>query len=105
MLDQESHRVAERLAYLGRSLSRDTVWGQKVSRHSSPELQSQSGGHRKPRDEVPFACECRMALRRLPGSSDLSQSRKELYWNVVVGFASDPFIGRLGCSMGEIRSQ
>ena len=30
MPDQESNWLAERLAYLGWSLSRDTVWGQKV---------------------------------------------------------------------------
>ena len=30
MSDLKSHWLAERLAYLGRSLSRDTMWGQKV---------------------------------------------------------------------------
>ena len=30
MSDLESHWFAERLAYMGRSLSRDTVWGQNV---------------------------------------------------------------------------
>ena len=61
------------------------------SRLSSPE------GRRRSRDEAPFARECRMALCRLPGSSDLSRPRKELYRELLVGSASDTLngIGRL----------
>ena len=35
--------------------------------------------------EKPFVRECRKALRNLPGSNDISQSRKELYRKLVVG--------------------
>ena len=41
MPDLESHRLAERLAYLSRSLSKDTVWGKSERRLSPPEVQSQ----------------------------------------------------------------
>ena len=39
MLDLESHWLAERLAYLGRSLTRDAVWRRKTSR-TFPRLKS-----------------------------------------------------------------
>ena len=106
MPDLESHRLAERLAYLGRSLSRDTVWGQKV-REVFPRLEynPKAKGRRKPRDEAPFARECRKALRKPSGSSYLSRSRKELYRDLLVGFASYPLVKRLGWSLEEIRSQ
>ena len=60
---------------------------------------------RRPRDEAPFVRECRRAIRNLPRSRDLSQSRKELYRGLVAGSASDPLVKRLGWSMEEIRSR
>ena len=89
----ESYWLAERLAYLGQFLSRDTVRCQK-GRDAFPCLESslKTECHRKHRGEVPFEGEWRKALRKLPGSSDLSRSRKELYRELVVGFASDPLV-------------
>ena len=106
MPDPESHWIVERLAYLDRFLSRGTVWGQKV-RVVFPRLKSnpEAEGHRRPRDETPFASECCITLHRLPGSKDLSRPRKELYRELVVGSASDPLVERLGWSLGEICSQ
>ena len=46
-----------------------------------------------------------MALRKLPESSNLSQPRKELYRELVVGSTSDTLVVRLDWSLGEIRSQ
>ena len=94
MSDLESHWFAERLAYLGRFLSRDTVWGRKV-RDAFPRLKSipKAEGRHQPSDEAPFACECHKALRNLPVSSDLSQSRKELYRELMVSSASDSLVG------------
>ena len=66
MPDLENHWFAERLAYLGRSLSK--------------------------------------ALRNIPGPSDLSQPRNELYRELVVGSTSYPFEDRLGWSLEEVRS-
>ena len=90
MPDLESHWLAERLAYLSRSLTEDAVWRRKASR-TFPRLQSDSKaeGPRKPLGEALFVRECRKALRNLLGSSDLSWPRKELYRELVVGFASD----------------
>ena len=50
---------AERLAYLGRFLTRDAVWRRKVNR-TFPRLQSDSKaeGRRKPMGKTPFVCEC-----------------------------------------------
>ena len=105
MPDLESHRLAERLAHLGRSLTTDAVWSLKV-RVAFPRLRlnPEAEGRRRPRDEPPFVIECRRALRKLPRSSDLSWTRKELYRGLVVGSASDPLIGRLGWSAEEARS-
>ena len=72
MPDLESHWLAERLAYLGRVLTGDSVWRRKASR-TFPK-----------------------ALRNLLGSSELSWPRKELYWELVVGSASDPLSERHG---------
>ena len=99
--DLESHWFAERLACLGRYLSRDMVWGQKVRvvfprPKSNPEIE----GRRRLRDEALFVCDCCMALRIFPGSSDLSRPRKELYQELVVGSASDPLVERFGWSLG-----
>ena len=106
MIDLESHWLAERLAYLGRSLSRDTVWGQKM-RDIFPRLESdpETGGRCKPKGAVPFTRECRKAISKLPRSSDLSQSRKELYRELVLGSVSDPLVEWLSGSLEEIRSQ
>ena len=60
----ESHWLAERLAYLGRSLTGDAVWKRK----SDPKAE----GRRKPLGEALFVRECRTALHNLLGSSDLS---------------------------------
>ena len=106
MPDLESHRLAERLAYLGRSLTTDAVWSLKV-RVAFPDLglYPSAEGRCRPRDEPPFVIECRRALRNLPRSSDLSWTRKELYRGLVVGSATDPLVERLGWSAEEIRSQ
>ena len=59
MHDLESHWLAERLAYLGRSLTGDAVSRRKASR-IFPRLQSDSKaeGRRKPMGEALFVCEC-----------------------------------------------
>ena len=97
MPDLENHRFAERLAHLGQSLTTDAVWSRKV-RDAFPPLKpnSTAEGRRMPRDEAPFISECSRSLRNLHLSSDLCQSRKELYRGLVVGSASDPLVKRLG---------
>ena len=64
MPDLESHWLAERLAYLGRSLTGVAVWRRKASR-TFPPLQSnpKAEGRRRPMGEALFFCECRTALR------------------------------------------
>ena len=101
MPDLESHWLTERLVYLGRSLSRDAVWRRTASR-TFPRLQSdpKAESWRRSVGETPLVCECRRALRNLPGSSDLSQSQKELYRELVVGYALDP----LGWTAEEVCS-
>ena len=91
MPDLKSHWLAERLAYLGRSLTKDAVWRRKASR-TFPRLKSdpKAEGRRRPLGEVLFVHECRTALRNLLGSSDLSQPQKELYRELVVGSAFGP---------------
>ena len=91
MPDLVSHWLAERLAYLGRSLSGDSVWRRKA-RRIFPRLKSdpKAEGRRKPIGEAPFVHECRTALRNLSESSDLSRPWKVLYRELVVGSASDP---------------
>ena len=101
MPDLESHWLAERLAYLGRSLTKETVWGHKVRDVFPPKAESR----RRPRDETRFLIECRRALRNLPRSSDLSWPRRKLYHGLVEGSVSNPKEKRLGWSLGEIRSQ
>ena len=68
---------------------------------SNPEAE----GRRRPKDEVPLACECRKALHKLLGFSNLSRPRKELYRELVVGSVSDLLVERFGWSLTEIRSQ
>ena len=55
----ESHWLDERLVYLGWSLLRDMVWGQKV-RDVFPRLESypKAKAHCKPRGEATFVHEC-----------------------------------------------
>ena len=105
MPDLESHWLAERLAYLGRVLTGDSVWRRKASR-TFPRLKSdpKAEGRRRPLGEALFVRECRKALRNLLGSSDLSWPRKELYRELVVGSASDPLSERRGWTAEEIRS-
>ena len=59
MPDLESHWLAERLAYLGRSFTRDAVWRQKASR-TFPRLKSdpKAEGRRKPLGEALFVRKC-----------------------------------------------
>ena len=97
MPDLESYWLAERLAYLGRSLTRDSVWRRKASR-TFPRLKSDPKAEvwRKPLGEALFVRECRKGLRNLLESSDLSRPRKELYRELVVGSASDPLSERWG---------
>ena len=76
MPDLESHWLAERLTHLDRSLSSDTVWGQKVKDvFLYLESDHKAEVRRKPKGAAPFT---RKALSKLPRSSDLSRSRKEL---------------------------
>ena len=97
MPDLESHWLAERLAYLGRSLTGDSVWRRKANR-TFPHLKSDPKAYvdLQPLGETLFVRECRKALRNLFGFSDLSRPRKELYWELVAGSASDLLSERRG---------
>ena len=75
------------------------MWRRKASR-TFPKAK----GRRKPMGEALFVCECRKALRNLPGPSDPARPRKELYRELVVGSASDPLSERHGWTAEEIRS-
>ena len=105
MPDLDSQWLAERLAYLGRSLTENAVWRRKASR-TFPHLQSdqKAEGRRRPIGEALFVCECRTALRNFLGSSDLSRPRKELYRELVVDSASNSLRERRGWT-AEIRRQ
>ena len=105
MPDLESHWLAERLAYLGQSLTWDAVWRRKTSRtfslfKSDPKAEDL----RKPMGKTAFVRECRAALRNLPGFSDLSQPQEELYRELVVGSTSDPLREQHSWTVEEIRS-
>ena len=81
------------------------MWRRKAGRtfsrlKSDPKAESRH----KPKDEAPFVRECRMALRNLSRSSDLSRPRKELYLKLVVGFASDPVSERRDWTAEEVCS-
>ena len=104
MLDLNSHWLAERPAYLGQSLMKDTVWGHKV-RDIFLYLKSNPKALRRPGNDTLFVRECRRALHKLPRSSNLSQSQKELYRELVAGSTSDPLEKRLGWSLEEICSR
>ena len=88
MPDLDSHWLAERLVYLGWSLTENAVWRRKASQ-TFPRLQSdpKAESRRKPLGEALFDRECRTSLRKFLGSSDLSRSQKELYRELVVGSA------------------
>ena len=103
MPDLENHWLAERLAYLGRSLTGAAV---TKSEWTSPRRNSdpKAKGRRKPLGEALFVREYRTALRNLLGSGDLSRPRKELYRELVVASASDPLSERWGWTTEEIRS-
>ena len=105
MPDLESHWLAERLAYLGRALTWDSVWILTASR-TFPRLKSdpKAEGRRRLLGETLFVREWRKALRNLLGSSDLSRPRKELYRELVVGSVSDPLRERRCWTTEEIRS-
>ena len=81
------------------------MWRRKASR-TFPRLQSdpKAEGRRKLMGEILFVRECRAALCNLPGSSDLSRPRKELYRELVVGSASKPLREWRGWTAEEIRS-
>ena len=86
MPDLEGHYLAERLAFLSWSSLRDAVWRHKVKEaflhlRSNPKTKSCC----RLRGETPFLIKCLKALYSLPGSSNLSQSRKDLYWELMVG--------------------
>ena len=100
-----SHRHAERLAFLNRTLTEESAWEWKV-RNAFPKLEfaPRVEGRRKPKGQAQFLVECRRALNALPRSSDLLRPRKVLYRDLVEGAASDPLQKRLGLSDGELRS-
>ena len=103
MADLENHWFAERLAYLGWSLLRYMVWRWKTN-DTFPHLKSdpKAEGQRRLRGKALFVFKCHKALCNLPGSSDLSWSRKEWYRDLVVGSTSKPLMDWLGWSMKEI---
>ena len=99
-----SHWLAERLAYLGRSLSVDVVWRRKASRippsSQIPKLKvdiSRRAKHRLSANAVG-------SFVTFSGFSDLSRPRKELYRELVVGSASDPLSNWRGWTAEEVRS-
>ena len=85
MPDLESHWLAERHAYLGRSLTGDAVWRRKANR-TFPRLKSdpKAEGRRRSLGETLFVRECRKAFRNLLESSDLSRPRN---WNWAPGLS------------------
>ena len=94
-----------RLAYLGQSMSGDTVWRRKTSR-TFPRLKSdpKAEGRRTLMGETPFVHECHTAFRNLSGFSDLSWPRKEPYRELVVGSASDHLSEWHGWTAEKVRS-
>ena len=106
MPDWEGHWLAEKLAFLGRSLSGHAVWKHKVKEAfpdlvSNPKVESR---HSQRADAL-FLIEYYKALCKLPWSNDLSQSWKELYQELVVGTTSDLLMERLNWSVEKIHSQ
>ena len=105
MPDLESLWLAERLAYLSRSLTVDAVWRRKASR-TFPHLKSdlKAKGRRKPLGEALFVHVCWTVVRNLLGSRDLSWPRKELYRELVVVSTSEPLSEQRDWTAGNIRS-
>ena len=81
------------------------VWRGKASR-TFPRLKSDPKveGRHKPRAEAPFVCECCTALRNFSRSSDLSQTRKELYRKLGVDSALDPLSERHSWTGEDVHS-
>ena len=82
---QENLWFAERLAYMGCSLSKDTVWRWKASNSflglkSDPKAEGQC----RWKGKALFVREHCKGLCNFPGSSNLSWPRQELYWDLVV---------------------
>ena len=77
------------------------MWRRKASR-IFPRLKSnpKAEGRSRPMGETLFVHESRKVLRKIPGSSDLSRSRKELYRELEV----DPLSKPHGRTAGEICS-
>ena len=90
MPDLESHRLTERLAYLGRSLTTDAVWSLKV-RVAFPDLGlcPLAEGRRRPRDDPLVerlgwsAEEIRSQWNWVPGSGFLNNSEFSLTWRLA----------------------
>ena len=76
----------------------DSVGSQGERGFSSPEIQSEAEGRCRSRDGTLFSNECRMTIRNLPLSSDLSWFRKKLYRRLEEGSVSDPLEKWLGWS-------
>ena len=105
MPDLESHWLAEKLARQGRSLLGVRCGDERRVRLFLASSQTQRLKVDVSRwAKYRFVHECRAALCNIPGSSDLSWPRKELYRELVVGFASDPLSERRGWTAEEIRS-
>ena len=103
----QSHLDACRLAFLAKASNEDseTLWGHKV-RALFPRLDYLPGveSRRRPRSESKFHRECRLALARMPRSSDLSTPRRTLYQGLVEGSVKDDYRDRLDNSKEEIHS-
>ena len=82
------------------------VWGHEV-RNVFLYLKSnpKADARRRPGKDTPIVRECCRDLHKLLRSNELSQSRKELYRELVAGSASDPLEKRFGWSFEVIRSQ
>ena len=83
----------------------DAVWRQKASLNF-PRFKSnpKAEGRRRPAGGTPFILECRKALHKPSGSTDLSRFQKELYREQGVGSTSDPLSERHGWTVEKIRS-
>ena len=95
----ECHWLTERLAFLGQSLMRYTMWGQKVTEDfSHQKLKPKTESCQTLKGKGLFVC-------NLPGSRNLSRFRKKLYRELVVGSASDSLEEWLGRWLEEICSK
>ena len=106
MPDPENHWSTERLAYLGRSLSKDMVWRRKLSDvfrrfKSDPK----AVGRHKLRGEALFFCECHWGPSSQTFWAQWSFSvSKGTVSELVVDSTSDPLVDRFSWSMEEVRS-